>query len=433
MGRIMDDKRIVITGMGVVSPNGIGTIAFDKALRTGKSGIRKLKCLEELGFRCQVAGVPPMSMRSKKVKRFLDEHQIPEIKSSGILYGLIALIEAWKNARLDILNRFDSKLRIGCFFGTGSNGAETTERIIDVIDGDFLRSNESQEFIQCMASAVSVYANRLLNLNGPVTTFSSACITGTESLIQAYNYIKNGIADIIVVGSSESADPYVWSPFDAMFATAQNKYDNPSKTSCPLSQNTSGFVPSAGAGVLVVESLESALKRNARIYAELLGGHVNSGGQRDGGSMTIGNLEGMQRCIVNTLKETSLFSRDIDLISGHLTSTIGDVYEIKSWVNALGLEKDLFPYINSTKSLIGHSLSASGTIESIASILQLEGNYIHPSINAFPLNEEISSLISLSKIPYEKSIAYNLKTILKISFGFGDINACIALRKYNID
>jgi 3-oxoacyl-(acyl-carrier-protein) synthase len=215
-----------------------------------------------------------------------------------------------------------------------------------------------------------------------------------------------------------------------MFATAQNYNDCPQEASKPLSMHAAGFVPSAGAGAFVLESLDSALSRGAYIYCEVLGGHLNSGGQRNKGSMTLGNKEGMVRCIRAAVQESGIQPNDIGLISGHLTSTIGDVAEIESWYEALELGKNNIPYINSLKSMIGHSLSASGSIEIIATVLQLIKGFIHPSLNAFPLHSEIAKYIEEKHVPQVAIDAPELKVAAKISLGFGDVNGCAILKKW---
>jgi len=189
-------------------------------------------------------------------------------------------------------------------------------------------------------------------------------------------------------------------------------------------------VPSSGTGATVIERLSSAKKRGARVYAEILGGHINSGGQRGKGTMTIGNVNGMVRCIKNGLKTCGVLPEEIDLISGHLSSTIGDITEINAWVKALNRKGLEFPYINSMKSMIGHCLSASGSIESVAAVLQLYHGFIHPSINADELHPEIAGLIAHECVPARAIENIALDIVCKISFGFGDVNSCLVLKKF---
>lgn len=426
---MMERKRVVVTGLGVVSPNGIGLSQFLESLKAGKSGIQFQPIMESLDFRCQVAGVPPIA--DNELKKFAVRYGLEKIISTGILYGCMAAVEAWKDAGLQFGQKKEMPdARAGCIFGTGSNGAEATMYQIDH-DEKYKGGKLNPHIpIQSLANTVSVYINKIIGFGNQVTSNSSACSTGTEGLLMAYERIKNGISDRVLVGSSESKGEFVWSPFDAMFATAQGHNATPQSASCPLSVNATGFVPSAGAGALIVESLESAQERGAKIYAEILGGHINSGGQRGGGSMTIGNQRGMVRCIQLAMKECKITPSDIDLISGHLTSTIGDVIEMESWSQAGGYSPTSFPYINSTKSMIGHSLSASGSIESVGVILQLYHGFVHPSLNASPLHPQIAPLISKRKIP-AKTIKKALNIVAKLSLGFGDVNACILFKKWN--
>jgi 3-oxoacyl-(acyl-carrier-protein) synthase len=206
--------------------------------------------------------------------------------------------------------------------------------------------------------------------------------------------------------------------------------DSPEQASRPLSASASGFVPGSGAGALVIESLESALERGAVIYAEILGGHVNSGGQRNSGSMTAPNIEGIERCIKSALKNASIEPHEIDAISGHLTSTMGDPGEIAAWTRALGLNGKDFPYISSLKSMIGHCLSAAGAVESVATVLQLYHGFLHPSLNCEDLHPEIEKLIDSSRIPTSCIQKPDLKIIAKASFGFGDVNSCVIFKKW---
>ena len=204
----------------------------------------------------------------------------------------------------------------------------------------------------------------------------------------------------------------------------------PQKGSRPMSKTAAGFVPGAGAGALVLESLESALERKATIYAEVLGGNVNSGGQRNGGTLTAPNPIAVQKCITNAVKDAGIHPNEIDVINGHLTATSKDALEIENWTLALQRKGAEFPMINSIKAMIGHCLAASGAIESVASVLQLKEQFVFPTINCEDLHPEILALISSECIP-QKAIEKNIQIIAKASFGFGDVNACVIFKKYS--
>jgi len=424
------NDRIVITGLGVLSPNGIGVKKFTSAIRKGKSGIKFYPELREHAFRCQIGGVPALSEKDRLA--FLEKHQIQEVFSTGITYGCIAAAQAWKDSGLAFPKASDgADYTSGCIFGTGSNGIEATHYGIALREsGQDTRKGNPRALPQAINSAVSAYIAKILGLGNQVTSNASACNTGTEAILMAFEKIRSGAATRMLVGSSESNSPYVWGPFDSMFATAHGFNDRPQKASRPMDKDAAGFVPSSGAGALVLESLSTAQKRGARIYAEILGGHINSGGQRGKGTMTIGNVNGMVRCIRNGLKSCGVLPGQIDLISGHLSSTIGDITEINAWVKALNRKGTDFPYINSMKSMIGHCLSASGSIESVAAVLQLYHGFIHPSINADELHPEIGQLIAHDCVPPKAIMDIALDIVCKISFGFGDVNSCLVLKKF---
>ena len=196
-----------------------------------------------------------------------------------------------------------------------------------------------------------------------------------------------------------------------------------------MSASASGFVPGSGAGAMVLESLESALERGATIYAEVLGGEINSGGQRNGGTLTAPNPEAVQRCITKALEHAKVLPSEVDVINGHLTATTKDALEIENWTKALLRSGSKFPYINSTKSLVGHCLAAAGAIECVASILQLKNQFVAPNLNIEDLHPDIEKLISSDRIPNEM-MTIEINTIAKASFGFGDVNACVLFKRF---
>jgi 3-oxoacyl-(acyl-carrier-protein) synthase len=280
-----------------------------------------------------------------------------------------------------------------------------------------------------MNSGVSAYLGGKLGLGNQVTTNSSACTTGTESILMAYERIKLGQANRILAGSTSDSGPYIWGGFDAMKVCTFKHNESPQEGSRPMSASASGFVPGSGAGALVLEDLETALARGAKIYAEVLGGNVNSGGQRGSGSMTAPNSIAVQKCITAALKNASVSGNDIDAINGHLTATSKDSLEIQNWSEALQRKGADFPLINSLKSMIGHCLSAAGSIESVATVLQVYEGFVFPNRNCSDLNQAITAIIDPSVIPQEL-IKKEITIAAKASFGFGDVNGCIIFKKY---
>jgi len=281
-----------------------------------------------------------------------------------------------------------------------------------------------------MNSGVSAYLGGKLGLGNQVSTNSSACTTGTESLLMAYERIKSGQTKRMISGSTSDSGPYIWGGFDAMKVCTYKHNNSPESGSRPMSASASGFVPGSGAGALVLEDLESALLRGAKIYAEVLGGNVNSGGQRGGGTMTAPNPIAVQKCITQAIINSGISANDIDIINGHLTATSKDSLEIENWSRALNRKGMDFPYINSLKSMIGHCLAGAGSIESVAAVLQLKEGFIFPNINCSDLNPEITAIIDPSRIPQQR-LEKELNIVFKASFGFGDVNGCVAFKKFH--
>lgn len=422
------NNRVVITGLGVVSPNGVGVNAFTEAIKRGKSGITFHQQLADLNFSCCIGGIPQISEEMKQ--EYLTPLQLRGFNSSGILYGCIAGMDAWKDAGFTIDSNSKLDFDSGTVFGTGTSGVEKFREAIYKLDDKQVKRLGSTVVVQTMASGISAFLGGILGLGNQVTTNSSACTTGTEAILIGYERIKNGQAKRMLVGSCSDDGPYIWGGFDAMRVMTYKHNDSPEKGSRPMSASASGFVPGAGAGALVLESFESALKRNATIYAELLGGHINSGGQRQGGTMTAPNAQAVQHCIKEAVKNANISANDIDAINGHLTATSKDSLEIENWLKALDRKGENFPYINSLKSMVGHCLAAAGSIESVATVLQLKQQFLFPNINCEDTHDEISELISDDKIV--KQLVYNeLNIVAKASFGFGDVNACIIFKRYN--
>lgn len=197
-----------------------------------------------------------------------------------------------------------------------------------------------------------------------------------------------------------------------------------------MSEKAHGFVPGSGAGILVLETLESALQRDAKIYGEFVGSAVNCGAQRGGGTMTYPNKDGVVRALNNAFLYSPYEPKDIDYVNGHLSGTVADRLEVSNWCDVLQREKGDFPYINSTKALIGHCLGAAGALEFNAMILQLEHNFIHAALNTNDLDPEIEAMIGREAVPLERVERDDIKLAAKASFGFGDVNSVILYRKW---
>ncbi|MDB2447146.1 beta-ketoacyl-[acyl-carrier-protein] synthase family protein [bacterium] len=419
-------NRVVITGMGIVAPNANGLKEYSEALREGKSGIRYIEKLKELKFGCQVAGVP-QGIEEIKKDYFAPEDLLA--MNSSMLYAGIAGIDCWRDAGLDEPNsESDTDWDTGAIIGTGIGGVDTTgEKLIPKTDAGKVRRLGSTMVEQTMCSSVSAKLGGILGLGGQVTTNSSACTTATEAIVDSFLKIRSGSIKRMIAGGAEGSSHYVWAGFDGMRVLNSKSNDAPEKASRPMSASAAGFIPGSGAGLLMLESLESAQARGAKIYAEIIGGNVNCGGQRNGGSMTAPNPEGVVRCIRSSIEMAGIKPTDIDAISGHLTATFADPKELANWQRALEVDDKDLPKINSTKSMVGHALGAAGGLESVAAVLELSEGFFHGSINCEDVHPELTQ--------YEGSIVkktedFSGDIIAKSSFGFGDVNGCIIFKKY---
>jgi 3-oxoacyl-(acyl-carrier-protein) synthase len=413
--------------MGVAAPNGHGLSNFEQALREGRSGIRFFPRLKELKFSCQIGGMPE---NFDEIRKSYFDHEKLMSLNDNIGYISVSAVDAWQDAGFTWSDENDQvDWDTGAILGCGIGGMDTiAERLVPMVNEGKVRRMGSRIVEQVMNSGTSARVGGLLALGNKVTSNSSACSTGTEAIVDAMWRIRTGLAKRMLAGGSEGASPYIWAGFDSMRVIARKFNDQPEKGSRPMSASANGFVPGAGGAVLVLEELETALDRGAKIYAEVLGGVVNSGGQRNGGSMTAPNPEGVQHCIKGAMADADITPDEIDAINGHLTATFADPGEINNWSRALNKGPEDFPYINSTKSMIGHCLGAAGAIESVAVILQLHNGFLHPSVNCEDVHPEIEAFAD--KIPHKVMESPELKIMAKACFGFGDVNSCLIFKKW---
>jgi 3-oxoacyl-(acyl-carrier-protein) synthase len=422
--------RVVITGLGVVAPNGTGIKDFETALRNGKSGIEFDPILEKMNFQCKVSGKP--SYDNAQLKEILPAGLLVKLENEAIKSACLAGSEAWLDAGLkftpdDQNPDWDS----GIIFGVGALAMDQFigEKFKTILEQVAPRKLGSRIVEQTMNSGAVTYLNKIIGFGNLATANSSACATGTEAMIMGYDLIKSGKAQRMLCGSTESQGIYIWSGFEALRILSSDSNDEPTKASRPMSANSYSFVPGTGAGALVLEDLESALARGAHIYGEIVGTSIINGGQRNGGSITASNPHATRKAIKQSLIEAGITGDDIDLVSGHLTSTMGDVKEIEAWVDSLERSGNDFPFINAPKAMIGHCLGASGSIEMVAVALQLSKGFVHPNINIDNLHPDIVSLVGPDSILSEQ-LEKNLDYVIKASLGFGDVNSCIILKKW---
>ncbi|HXV35728.1 MAG TPA: beta-ketoacyl synthase N-terminal-like domain-containing protein, partial [Myxococcota bacterium] len=336
-------RRVVVTGLGVLAPNGNNVRDFELALRKGLSGIRVHEKMVECGFGSHVAGVP-QGVDEIAAAYFSEELLLA--MNSGHRCAAIAGVDAWTDAGFERPDPADDRVDwgTGAVLGTGIGGMDTiANAVVPLTDAGKVRRLGSVAVEQVMSSGVSARLSGILALGNQVTTNSSACSTGSEAIAMGVERIRAGLAERMLCGGVEGASHYIWAGFDAMRVLCRRFNDAPERASRPMSATAAGFVPSAGAGILVLESLESALGRAARIHAEVAGSAVNCGGHRGGGSMTAPNPEAVRRCIRAALDDADVAPGDVGAINGHLTATSADPKEVHSWAAALGCKPRELP------------------------------------------------------------------------------------------
>jgi 3-oxoacyl-(acyl-carrier-protein) synthase len=426
--RLSEAQRVVVTGLGVVAPGASDIPSFERLLRQGRSAIQHDPELERLGFGCHISARCTLSQ--EVLDRYLDALAQRRLRNAALRFALVAALQAYESSGLAEPTD-KARARFGVIFGAGLPGIDVLrDGLRDIDDGRVKRLGSAMIQMQMPSSAAAIVAGKL-GFAGQVSCNAAACATGTEALCLGIERIRWGLADVLLVGSCESQGAHLWGPFDALGVLCRAFNHAPERASRPLSGQAAGFVPGGGAGALVLESLSHALERGAPIYCEVLGGAVNSGGQRDGGSMTASSPVGIARCIRSALEDARVTGHEVDAIAGHLTATANDAIEVECWSQALGRSGRSFPRINALKSLIGHGLSASGSIELVAAALQLRGRFLHASLNSDDLHPRISGILHEDCIVRE-SQGSSFQTLAKASFGFGDVNACAILTRWEL-
>ena len=400
-------KNVVVTGMGIVSCIGSDIQEVLSSLKNGKSGITKNLTYEEMGFRSHVSGAVNINLSElidRKTLRFMSE-------ASG--FGYIAAQEALLNASLNLEEMNAS--RIGIVAGSGGASSAAQIEASDVARERGPKRIGPYAVTKTMGSTVSAILGTTLKLKGVNYSISSACSTSAHCIGHAAELIQLGKQDIIIAGGAEQEHWTSSSMFDAMGALSSQYNNSPEKASRPFDIDRDGFVIAGGAGMLILEEEEHAIKRNAPIIARLKGYCANS----DGYDMVSPSGEGATRCMNEAMEA---YKSDVDYINAHGTSTpVGDLAE-------LGAIKKVFggnaPIIGSTKSMTGHSLGATGAQEAIYSILMMQHDFIAPSINIEALVEEAEGLNICQSMMKQK-----LNSVMSNSFGFGGTNASLIFGK----
>lgn len=414
----MELKRVVVTGIGAITPIGKTVPEFWDGLRNGVSGSEPITRFDTTNFKtkfgCEIKNYNPTDYFSKKDSNKLDFFT---------QFALISAEEAIIDSKLD-LDSID-KNRAGVIFGSGIGGITTLAN--DVME--FARGNGTPRFSpyfipKIISDIVAGHISIKYDLRGPNFAVVSACATSSHSIIEAFHYIKLGKADIMVTGGAEAPlNPPAVGGFNSMHALS-TRNDDPKTASRPFDIDRDGFVMAEGAGTLVLEEYEHAIKRGAKIYAELVG----IGATADASHITAPHPEGRGAIQVmkRAMEEANIKPEDVDYINVHGTSTkLGDLSETKAIIEVFG-ESAYKLNISSTKSMTGHLLGGAGAVESIATILAMKNSLVPPTINLFNRDPRIDSKLNLTE---NKAQQREIRVAINNTFGFGGHNACLAFKK----
>jgi len=411
---VMPKRRVVVTGMGVISPIGTGLHEFWQALISGKSGIRKITKFNVDDYPAKIAGevdFDPMTVLDRREARKMDR-----FTQFAVVSARMAIEDA------GIRGKYDPD-RSGTIIGTGIGGIETLIREQDVLS-EKGPGRVSPFFIPMMiANMASGYVSMDLSLKGPISTVVTACASGVNAIGDAFKVIQRGDADVMIAGGTEAPIlPLALAGFCNMKALSTQNDLGP-RACRPFDRLRDGFVMGEGAGVLVLEEIEHAIQRGARIYAEIVGYGMSSDAYHITAPAPGG--EGAVRAMRAALKDAGVEPCEVDYINAHGTSTpANDSTETQAIKEALG-EHAYKVKVSSTKSMIGHLLGAAGAVEMVATILSVTKGVIHPTINY----EEPDSLCDLDYVP-QKAVELPVNVALKNSFGFGGQNACLVVKRY---
>lgn len=405
-------RRVVVTGIGIVSCIGNNKDEVLQSLKTGKSGISFSPEYAEMGFRSQVHGKPSVNIEEMIDKRLL------RFMGDAAAYTHLAMEQAIADAGLgeDIV----SNERTGIIVGSGGPSTKAQVAAADTTREKGPKRVGPFAVPKCMCSTTSATASTNFKIKGVNYTISSACSTSAHCIGNAAEMIQWGKQDVMFAGGGEELDWTLSVLFDAMGAMSSKYNDTPAKAARAYDANRDGFVISGGGGIVVLEELEHALARGATIYGEITG----YGATSDGHDMVAPSGEGGMRAMQQALKTVTT---PVSYINTHGTSTpVGDIGELKAIKQVFDTRKEAIPHISATKSMTGHSLGATGVQEAIYCLLMMQNNFVAPSINIEDMDEEAKPF------PIATKTIENIEhsTILSNSFGFGGTNCTLALSKY---
>lgn len=413
-------KRVVVTGMGALTPIGNTLETYWNALIAGKSGAGMITRFDAEKFKTRFA----CELKDYDATNYFDRKEARKLDPFA-QYAMIAADEAIAHSGLD-LEKID-KYRTGVIWGAGIGGLETFQNeILEHAKGDGTPRFNPFFIPKMIADIAPGHISIKHGFMGPNYTTVSACASSANAIIDAMNTIRLGYCDVVVTGGSEAAVNIAGvAGFNAMHALSTNN-ESFATASRPFDATRDGFVLGEGAGALILEDLDHALARGAKIYAEVIGGGLSS----DAYHLTAPHPEGIgvTRVIENCLNDAGITPEEVDAINTHGTSTpLGDVAELKAITKVFG-EHAKNININSTKSMTGHLLGAAGAIEAIASVLSIEHGIVPPTINHSTVDDQIDPSLNLTLNNAQKR---DVEVVMSNTFGFGGHNACVVLRKHN--
>lgn len=409
----MQKRRIVVTGIGVVSPVGIGAETAWSNLVAGKSGITRISKFDPSNFASQIAG----EVKDFDVSQFLPAKDARRM-DTFIQYGLAAAIEAVKDA--GIVATEENAERIGVSIGSGIGGLHLIEQTNDVYDEGGPRKISPFFIPGTIINMISGNLSIMHGFKGPNVSIVTACTTGTHSIGDAARMIEYGDADVMVAGGAEAAITELSVGGFAASRALSSRNDDPATASRPWDKDRDGFVIGEGAGVMVLEEYESAKKRGAKIYAELVGYGMSA----DAYHMTAPNMDGPRRSMRNAMQNAGISPDQVQFINAHGTSTpLGDANETSAIKAAFGDHAKML-VVNSTKSMTGHLLGGAGGLESVFTVLSIHHQVSPPTINIFNQDPECD-LDFCANTARDLKIEYALKN----NFGFGGTNGSLVFKK----
>jgi 3-oxoacyl-[acyl-carrier-protein] synthase II len=417
----MELRRVVVTGLGALTPIGNTVEEFWNGLVNGVSGAAPITYFDTTHFKTKFA----CEVKNFNVEDFIDRKEARKMDKYA-QYAIVSTDQAVADANFDF-DKLD-KDRVGVIWGSGIGGLETfQEEVTNFATGNGMPKFNPFFIPKMIADIAGGHISIKYGFRGPNFTTVSACASSTNALIDAFNYIRLGHADVMVTGGSEAAVTKAgMGGFNAMHALS-TRNDDPKTASRPMDKDREGFVLGEGAGSIILEEYDHAIARGAKIYCEIGGGGMSA----DAHHITAPHPEGLgaKNVMLNCLRDAGLKPEDVDGVNMHGTSTpLGDIAESKAIIEVFG-EHAYTLNLNSTKSMTGHLLGAAGAIETIASILSIKYGIVPPTINHFTDDENIDPKLNFT---FNKAQKRDMKVVMSNTFGFGGHNACVLVKKLDL-